>query len=64
MANAALKLITAPAYVLLAGKTLDDLGPEWVAEDGQVYVVMTMRAEDFRQLMPLFKDVTISVVAR
>jgi hypothetical protein len=32
-----------------------------ITAEGKVFVVMIMRAEDFRRLMPLFQDVTISV---
>lgn len=63
-ANLSIVTDSAPAHVLMLGKTLDDLGEEWVAEDGKLYVVLSMSVEDMRRLQPprlLFQDVTITV---
>jgi hypothetical protein len=51
---------TAPAYVNLLGSMLDDLGEEWVAPEGKVFVVLTMLVEDARRV-PLFAETTIGL---
>jgi hypothetical protein len=51
---------TAPAYVNMIAKTLDGLSEEWVAPEGNHYVVVIMQSDDAGRV-PLFSETTIGL---